>query len=72
MSDLKFQAPLSNLQLELLKLYGNGISDEYLDDLKLLIAKFLFAKARMKADKIWDEKEYTDQIVRDLINKDNE
>ena len=45
---------------------------KFLDDLKLLIAKFLFAKARMKADKVWDEKEYTDQIVRDLINKDNE
>ena len=50
---MQLQAPLSNLQLELLKLYSVGLPEEHLEDLKILIAKFLFAKARAKADKIW-------------------
>jgi hypothetical protein len=34
-----------------------------MEDLKILIARFLFAKARAKADKLWDEKKYTDEIL---------
>lgn len=64
----KVKAPLSNMQMELLKLYSAGVPDEYLDDIKILVAKFLFAKARAKADKIWDEKNYTDEIINGLIN----
>jgi hypothetical protein len=62
-------APLSNMQVELLKLYSAGIADEHLEDLKILIARFLFAKARAKADKIWDEKKYTDEIISNLIKQ---
>jgi hypothetical protein len=32
---------LSNLQLELLKLYANNISDEQLVEIKLLLANYL-------------------------------
>ncbi len=59
------------MQVELLKLYSAGIADEHLDELKILIAKFLFAKARSKADKVWDEKEYTDEIVNALTHKND-
>ncbi len=62
-------APLSNMQVELLKLYSVGIADEHLEELKILIAKFLFAKARSKADKVWDEKKYTDEVINALIQK---
>ena len=56
MSVEKRTAPLSNLQIELLKMYSAGVPDQYLEDLKILIARFLFAKARAKADQLWDEK----------------
>jgi hypothetical protein len=62
-------APLSNLQVEFLKLYSAGVADEHLEDIKILIARFLFAKARAKADKIWDEKKYTDEIINDLLKQ---
>lgn len=65
----KHTTPLSNLQLELLKLYQAGVPDEYLEDLKILIARFLFAKARAKADKLWDEKKYTDEILAEIVKK---
>lgn len=60
-------APLSNLQFELLKLYQAGVPDEYFEDLKILIARFLFAKARSRADKFWDEKKYTDDLLIEML-----
>ena len=66
---MKLQAPLSNLQMELLKLYSAGVSDEYLDEIKVLIAKFLFEKARERADAIWDSKDYTDEKINEIIKQ---
>ncbi|MBK9013360.1 MAG: hypothetical protein IPM82_04385 [Saprospiraceae bacterium] len=42
MNEAKRTAPLSNLQLELLKIYSAGVPDKYLDDLRILIARYLF------------------------------
>jgi hypothetical protein len=63
------KAPLSNMQMELMKLYSTGVPDEYLADIRILVAKFLFAKARAKADQIWDEKKYNDALIDDLIKE---
>lgn len=60
--------PLSNIQMELLKLYATGISDAHLQDLRLVIAKFLLEKARKKADKIWEERTYSQETVNTLLN----
>jgi hypothetical protein len=56
------KAPLSNLQVELLKLYAKGISDDHLEELKTLIAKFLMDKARKKINAISIEKKITQEI----------
>ena len=63
------KAPLSNMQMELMKLYSTGVPDEYLNDIRILVAKFLFAKARAKADQIWDEKSYSDDLINSLIKE---
>jgi hypothetical protein len=63
------KAPLSNMQMELMKLYSTGVPDEYLNDIRILVAKFLFAKARAKADQIWEEKGYTDELIDSLIKQ---
>ena len=63
------KAPLSNMQMELMKLYSTGVPDEYLNDIRILVAKFLFAKARAKADQIWDEKSYSDNLIQNLIEE---
>ena len=62
------KAPLSNIQMELLKLYSTGISDKYLKELKDLIAKFLLEKARDKADNIWEKKGYSDKTIHKWLN----
>ncbi len=64
------QPPLSNIQVELLKLYSVGVPDEYLPDIKRMIAKYLFEKASDRADKIWDEKGYSEETLKKWISGD--
>ncbi len=68
---MKVQAPLSNLQIELLKMYSSGVSDEYLNDIKIIIAKYLFNKAQERADTIWDSKGYSDEIINQMLKSTN-
>lgn len=63
MSSLNVQPPLSNMQLELLKLYSAGVPEEYLVEIKELIARYLLSKAREEAGKAWQEKNYTDETM---------
>ncbi len=58
-------ANLSNLQLELLRLYGNGVSDESLREIKKIFAKYFADKATDAMDKVWDEKNLTEQDMLD-------
>jgi len=61
--------PLSNVQAELLKVFSSDISDERLAELKNIMARFLLDSARDKADKIWDEKGYSDEKLRQMLDK---
>lgn len=62
--------PLSNIQVELLKLYSTGITDEQLLELKDIIAKFLFEKSVTRADNIWEEKKYNQETITNWLNED--
>lgn len=67
---LQGHAPFSNVQLELLKLYAAGVKDEHLSELKEVMARFLFEKARASADAVWDDKGYTEETVKNWLNDD--
>lgn len=54
--------PLSNVQMELLKLYSANVPDETLLELKRVMAKFFLDKLRDQADKTWQEKGYSDEF----------
>ena len=60
--------PLSNVQAELLKVFSADIPNEHLAQLKNLIARFLLDTARDKADAAWDEKGYTDEKLREILD----
>lgn len=63
MSSPNVRPPLSNMQMELLKLYSAGVPDEYLAEIKEMIARFLLTKARDEAGKVWQEKHYSDETT---------
>ena len=66
MKEVSINPPLSNVQAELLKLFAADIPEVHLLELKKIMANFLFDKARDKADKIWDEKNYTDEQLEQI------
>jgi hypothetical protein len=55
---------LSNLQLELLKLYAYPISDEELKDIKKMLADYFAKKLDEEVDKVWKEKGYTQETIQ--------
>jgi hypothetical protein len=61
--------PLSNVQTELLKLFYADVPEKDLLELKTIMAHFLLEKAQDKADTIWEEKEYSDEKLSEILNK---
>ena len=59
--------PLSNIQLEILTLYSTNLSLKDLKEIKLIIAKFYADRAIQEADKIWDNKNLTNQDMEKWI-----
>ncbi len=62
---------MSNLQLELLRLYGNGVSEETLREVKSVLAKYFADHAASEMDSVWDEKNLTEQDMLDWTNEHN-
>lgn len=52
------QFPLSNLQLRLLQLFSQNVSDEELKAIPRLLVQYFASKATAAADKDWEEKGY--------------
>ena len=63
------QSGLSNIQLELLKLYGNNVPEKQLFEIRMLLAKYFAEQATEAMDKVMEEKKLTPQ---DMINWSNE
>ena len=51
--------PLSNIQLQLLQLFTQEVSDEDLKAIQRMIVRYFAEKAPIADDKDWDEKGYT-------------
>lgn len=53
--------PLSRLQLELLKLYSTEVSSDELWEVKRLLGQHFGRRAIQSADRVWDERELTNE-----------
>ncbi|MEE4357398.1 MAG: hypothetical protein V2I97_13105 [Desulfococcaceae bacterium] len=61
--------PLSNLQMEILELYSTDLKENDLYALKKILAKFYAERAIREADRIWDEKGFTQQDMEEWLNE---
>ena len=61
--------PFTNIQERLLKVFAVQIPDAELNELKRVIAKLLLEKTRDRADKIWEEKDYTEETIQKLLSE---
>lgn len=59
--------PLTNLQLELLKLYSLDLPEESLLDIKRLIARYFADKAADEMDRLWEEKDWNNETMDEWL-----
>jgi hypothetical protein len=62
---------ISNMQQELLKLYAANIAEADLLNIKRYLAKYFASKAIDEADRIWEEKNYSNETMNEWL-KGNE
>jgi hypothetical protein len=55
--------PLSNIQIELLKLYSTGVSEEDINAIRQMLGRFFMEKAVREASQVWVEKGYSQDIL---------
>ncbi len=60
---------LTNLQLELLKVFSHNISDDELKDIRRMLSKYFMERAVKGADKIWDEKGYSNELMQKWLKE---
>ncbi len=62
------QQPFSNVQLELLKTFSHQLADSEISELRKMLATFFAQRAIKQANKVWDEKKWTDTDVDEMLN----
>ena len=62
------QSPLSNVQLELLKVFARTVSDEDVLQIRRMLTRYFAEKAIAAADKVWDEKGWTDEDAEKMLH----
>ena len=65
------QIGLSNLQRELLRLYGNNVSEETLREIKGVLARYFADKATNAMDDVWQERGLSPQDMIGWANEHN-
>jgi len=60
--------PLTNVQLEILKAFSFNLDNNELQDFKDVIADYFAKRAIQSANKVWDEKGWTDEDVDRMLN----
>jgi hypothetical protein len=61
--------PLSNVQIELLKLFSTNLSDKEIAELKDLLSGFYANKTISEADKIWEKRGLKDVDMDNWLSK---
>lgn len=61
--------PLSNVQVELMKIYSTNISDNDLQELRDVLAQFYARNAIANANKAWEEKQLSNDIMEQWLDE---
>ena len=60
---------LTNVQLELLKLFQYDLPERQLVEIKNILAKYFAKSATDEMDKLWDENGWTNETMKDWANE---
>ena len=60
---------LSNLQLELLKVFSYQLNQQQLTDIKNLLANYFAEQATKEMDKLWEENQWDENTMDTWLNE---
>ncbi len=60
---------MTNMQLELLKMFKYNIDESQLMELKELLSKFLVDKIDASMDKLWNDKRWSNETMESFANQ---
>ena len=60
---------LTNLQVELLKIFQYDLPENQLLDIKNMLAKYFAETARNEMDKLWESADWSDETMKEWINE---
>jgi hypothetical protein len=60
---------LTNVQIELLKLFQYNLPEKQLAEIKNILAKYFAKSATSEMDKLWDEKGWDNKTMNDWANE---
>lgn len=63
--------PLSNIQIELLKLYSQDINDQDLIAIRKIIARYFAEKASDEMDELWDENNWSNETMSKWLSDES-
>jgi hypothetical protein len=66
------RTPFSNIQQELLKMYTHQVSDEDLLNIRDIIGQYFAKRLSSLADKAWEQNNWTQQDMDDILNDHNQ
>lgn len=67
----KLQTPLTEPQLELLKMFSHKVDDADWLAIKRMIVQYFAQKAIEGADKVWAEQSWNDEKIDELLNTES-
>ena len=56
---------LTNMQLELLKLFQYNLPEKQIAEIKNMLAKYFAKSATEEMDRLWDENNWSDETMKD-------
>ena len=62
------ESPLSNIQLELLKLFSRDLEERDIVEIKKLIVNYLAGKLDRQTSEVWKEKNLSNEDMDKLLN----
>lgn len=60
---------LTNLQLELVKLFSYKIAESQVLEIKQLLSNYFADKATEEMDRLWDENNWTEETMKEWSNE---
>lgn len=63
---METQSTLNKTQLEILQMFKTDLAEDELIEIKRMFTKFLAEKAKDLANKVWDEKGWTNEDMKRL------